>query len=610
MHKPHPFHIPVLGIGYSADTPVKVAHYGINSVMSLVDDILLEKLRAMYCRKFEIPYQEISSKIEDFRAKRITSYLNLVNDIVSKKIETLRKDFSNSVAGSEINKYIEMLPERSELRNEFLKLTKTNPNFTKIESKIKQLFQPGSIDVNIMTKLDKENYSGKEKLNRKYNDAHAALRGFAQSNLKSSLVFSAGMNPALYSYLEEFDDFKPNADGEIHKKIIIKVSDYRSALIQGKFLAKKGVWVSEYRIESGLNCGGHAFATEGQLIGPTLEEFKQNKNDLMVSVHEVLTRALESKNLKAPEEPLPLKISAQGGVGTNDEQEFLLNYYNLDSVGWGSPFLLVPEAVNIDNDTLSKLKAAKEKDVYLSNISPLGVLFNNLRGNTKDKEKKQKIYQGNPGSSCPKRYLVSDKKHSERSICTASRQYQQIEINELNQKDISEQNYAKAYNAITEKSCICVGLGTSALLANDLDNKIEGKGVSICPGPNIAYYNKTVSLKEMTGHIYGRTNLSAPDRPNLFIKELNIYIEHLSDKIARTKDAFSKKHKKHLINFEKNLNHGISYYQDLMNEITENFKDSKEEIQAGLNNSRKNLHQLGKRIQQLFEIAQKENVES
>lgn len=64
-----------------------------------------------------------------------------------------------------------------------------------------------------------------------YNDAHASLRGFANSKLFSSVVFSAGMNPRLYSYLEEFDVFFPNENGELKKKIIIKVSDFRSAMI-------------------------------------------------------------------------------------------------------------------------------------------------------------------------------------------------------------------------------------------------------------------------------------------------------------------------------------------------------------------------------------------
>ena len=31
----HTFHIPVLGLGYSVDTPLKVARYGISSVVSI-----------------------------------------------------------------------------------------------------------------------------------------------------------------------------------------------------------------------------------------------------------------------------------------------------------------------------------------------------------------------------------------------------------------------------------------------------------------------------------------------------------------------------------------------------------------------------------------------
>ena len=55
MKHAHSFHIPVMGIGFTIDSPLKVAQYGIDSVISLVDDILLEKLRKMYSEKFEIP---------------------------------------------------------------------------------------------------------------------------------------------------------------------------------------------------------------------------------------------------------------------------------------------------------------------------------------------------------------------------------------------------------------------------------------------------------------------------------------------------------------------------------------------------------------------------
>ena len=47
MNKKHSFHIPVMGIGFTVDTPLKVSQFGIDSVISLVDDVLLEKLRKM-----------------------------------------------------------------------------------------------------------------------------------------------------------------------------------------------------------------------------------------------------------------------------------------------------------------------------------------------------------------------------------------------------------------------------------------------------------------------------------------------------------------------------------------------------------------------------------
>src|SRR5690606_22494137 len=82
----------------------------------------------------------------------------------------------------------------------------------------KNLF-PGSIDVNIMTKLDKDNFDEKKQLPVEFNDAHAALRGFANSTVTSSLVLSAGMNPRLFSYMEQFDVFFPSLEGKLNKKI-------------------------------------------------------------------------------------------------------------------------------------------------------------------------------------------------------------------------------------------------------------------------------------------------------------------------------------------------------------------------------------------------------
>ena len=100
-----------MGTGFTLDTPIKVSAFGMDSVISIVDDVLIENLRKMYCEKFEIPYQAITDKIEDFRAKRITSYLNLVNDLAKSKFKSLKE--STNETGKEIKAYFNMLPDSS-----------------------------------------------------------------------------------------------------------------------------------------------------------------------------------------------------------------------------------------------------------------------------------------------------------------------------------------------------------------------------------------------------------------------------------------------------------------------------------------------------------------
>jgi len=567
MSNAHNFHIPVMGIGFTIDSPIKVAHFGIDSVVSLVDDELMEKLRKVYSKKFTINYIEISNKINDYRAKRITSYLNLLKEISEQKFEELKK----SAQG--IKDYFNFLPNQ-------------NPENNLGEKDLKI----GVIDVNIMTKLDNENYKDNVLLPTEFNDAHAALRGFANSKLNTSLVLSAGMNPRLYSYIENFNDFFPKSDGSFNKRIVLKVSDYRSALIQGKFLAKKGIWVSEFRIESGLNCGGHAFATNGFLMGPILAEFRDNKEHIINELYPILVEALESKKKPIPKTALSIKYSAQGGVGTAVEHDFLLNHYQFDAVGWGTPFLLVPEATTVDEITLEKLKLAKEDDLYLSDISPLGVPFNNLRGNTKDLEKENKIKKQRPGSSCPKKYLASNKEFTEKNICTASRQYQHFKIQELQEEDLPTEIFEQRYKKITAKSCICVGLGTSALINNNIDTRKEGPGVSVCPGPNLAYFSQIMSLKNITDHIYNRANMiTRTDRPNMFIKELRMYMKDFKNKMEELAIDFNKKQERQIKSYFDNLSEGIVYYKNLFQEQSIYFEKQKNDILDELLNSKKQL---------------------
>ncbi len=493
-----------------------------------------------------------------------------------------------------------MLPDSSTKKKKNKNLKAEKFDFDKAGKRIKKNPSKGSIDGKIMTKLDKENYVKEEKLPVEYNDAHAALRGYANSDLDSSIVLSAGMNPRLYGYLKQFEDFYPDQNGKIKKKIILKVSDYRSALIQGKFLAKKGLWVSEYRIEAGLNCGGHAFASDGYLMGPILAEFRDKRKELIHEIHKIFVKALSNKKHSIPKTALPVKISAQGGVGTVEEHQFLIDHYQVDSVGWGTPFLLVPEATTVDDSTLNKLVEAEEDDLYLSNVSPLGVFFNNLRGNTKDIQKVSLMKKGTPGSPCPKKFAALNKEFTEKSICTASRQYQYLKLKELDKEKLTSKEYQTAYDKIVEKTCICVGLGTSALLANNLDNKIEGDGVSVCPGPNMAYFSKIMSLKEMTDHIYGRSNvITRNDRPNMFMKELKLYIDFLKNRVEETRVSMTNKQEKYLLAFAKNLKEGINYYYRLFNGLKDIFEDTKSSILSDLDANKELLHLLNLKIENL-----------
>jgi hypothetical protein len=562
-----------MGLGYSIDSPIKVAHYGISSVISLVDDISMEKMREFYCKKFNLPFHSISPKTEDHRAKRITAYLNTVQEIVKQKFENVKNSISHTE--EELDKYIKMLPDMSELKLKFNQMINTGQMKQKLSDWLKENLVAGEIDVNIMSKLDRDAFEGSEKLPSIYSDAQSALRGFALSDLSSALVLSAGMNPRLYSYLEEFEDFYPNAEMELKKKVILKVSDYRSAIIQGRFLAKKGIWVSEYRVESGLNCGGHAFATDGFLLGPVLEEFRNNKEQLIEAVHEIYVKALAEKGKPVPEKPLMLKITAQGGVGSNTEHQFLLEYYNLDSIGWGTPFLLVPEATSVDEETLEVLCKAKEEDLYMSEVSPLGVIFNNVRGNGMDRKKEAQNKAGKYGFPCTKKYLALNPVPSEPSICTASIEYQRKKIQELKEQNLNEMEFEKQLNKITDKACLCNGLTASTLMSNNLDTKIEGTAVSICPGPNLAYFSNTYSLKKMVDHIYGRTNvMERTDRPNLFVKELKMYIEYLGTKIEETVKPVSDKQKKYFDTFQENLGKGVEYYKELFQKYKTQLDDS------------------------------------
>lgn len=587
---PHTLHIPVMGTGFTIDTALKVARYGISSAMS-VDDNLMEKMREHYCPIYGEAYHPIPKNTPDSRARRITEYLDFVDRTVRRQIEDIQVEPFEP--GTEITKYFELLDDASPLKAEYrAMLASPDPaDRDAQQTRLRGRVVPGSIDINILTKLDSDNYADGQKLPREDSDALSAVRGFANSRVRSAVVFSAGVNLHLFSYVAEFDDFFADEAGRTKKRIVLKVSDFRSALTQGKMFAKKGIWVSEYRVESGLNCGGHAFATAGHLMGPVLEEFKQKEAAFAAELFEIYRSAFFEKKGITAEAPPPFRVTAQGGIGTAAENRFLMRTYELDGTGWGTPFLLVPEATSVDPDSLSKLLRATESDVYLSNASPMGVPIYWLRNSRSEEARLARVDAGRPGSPCLNGYMTFNTEFSEIPICTASSTYQRLKIEQLNALSLPKDEHERRYRAIVEKSCVCHDLGDGVLAKYGMSYAKFEPTPAVCPGPNLVYFKKLSTLSEMVGHVYGRQSVLDPRqaRPHVFINELKLYIRYLGAQITKALPEISKQQERYFAEFRDNLLTGIEYYRGLAVQLAEDSECARSRFWSDLEALRKEL---------------------
>lgn len=554
----HKIHIPVMGICYTADTPVRVAHLGITSVISLVDDGLLEEYRMAYAERLGL---DLGSP-QTARIGRIRSYLDFVADEVERKFNRLCAERLDG--GSDKDLYFLMLPLDSPLRVEYDGVfAKTGLARLAAEAALTEKMEPGEIQANIMVGLNHEEA------------AFDAVRGFAASKVKGSLVLSAGVNLAVFEEIAKCKDFYRTATHAPTKKVILKVSDYRSALVQGRYLAKKGVEVYEYRIESGVNCGGHAFFESKKLLLDVVREFVEKREELFETTRAMIAKfASSSAAVNAPVQvivppPKPARITAQGGLCAPEDIEKIMAL-GIDGVGVGTPFLLVPQATSVDKETRSLLVAAKPEDVYISHASPLEIPFVNLRTSTAAELCQEKIReyfapQGEksgapelkPGFPCRQHYLCRAVPGFEYPVCMASREYvvhRLAEIDRLEKEELdclsggseATDRIHEAVAAIREKynelrrmtlsrECICRFLGNAGreeireknpslhyqpecvAVARGSQPARVREPVTICPNPNIGYFDREYTLFEMMRHLYGTGPCLTPkDKPSAF----------------------------------------------------------------------------------------------
>ena len=134
-------------------------------------------------------------------------------------------------------------------------------------------------------------------------------------------------------------------------------------------------------------------------------------------------------------------------------------------------------------------------------------------------------------------------------ICVASAGYQEKKLGTLG---FAAPPLWDEAAAVFQKACICTHLGNPALLALGIEKR--ALPVAVCPGPNLAYFDRTYRLEEMVDHIYGRgASLTPADRPHMFAKELKLYVDHWQGLTGKKMAAF-----------RDNLLAGIAHYRTLL----------------------------------------------
>ena len=118
---------------------------------------------------------------------------------------------------------------------------------------------------------------------------------------------------------------------------------------------------------------------------------------------------------------------------------------------------------------------------------------------------------------------------------------------------------AELIEKVVQKTCICHHLGNGALIALGLAEE-KNAPQSICPGPNIEWFDRVYTLKEMVDHIYGRRpSLISSKRPHMFAKEVMMYVDYFERRIDDAFYTHTSKDIKTLLEYKKNLEEGLDF---------------------------------------------------
>ena len=162
----------------------------------------------------------------------------------------------------------------------------------------------------------------------------------------------------------------------------------------------------------------------------------------------------------------------------------------------------------------------------------------------------------------------------------ASREYQVQKLAHLDEEGYNPEQLAVVREDVLAKTCLCRDLAGGVEEKNNFKNRSH---TSVCTGPNIVNFSRLASLREMVDHIYGRNQLiSQPDRPHVFVREAELYVEFVQSELDRFALDLSARTPKYFEEFRANLLEGLDFYRDLADELNlgDQFKERIAELRA------------------------------
>jgi hypothetical protein len=195
--------------------------------------------------------------------------------------------------------------------------------------------------------------------------------------------------------------------------------------------------------------------------------------------------------------------------------------------------------------------------------------------------------------------LVSNTEFTEKPICLASRKYQAAKLKEIENMEISTDEKERRREKVVVKNCICDHLGNGALIALGIADE-QNAPQSICPGPNIEWFDKFYTLKEMVDHIYGKgPSLVSSKRPHMFAKEIEMYMDDFEKRVLNF--SHIKKELITMLEYKKNLEEGLDFCLEIAGKSPypgENLKS----ISICVKEQKKRLNRLNSRFEESIRL--------